>query len=384
MSLLSSTLIPHIQSHFTLNRSRAKCLALMILSLLESRTVNLTRMSIMVTGLTKTQSTYKRMRRFLREISFDPSDIARFIFIILNIPNDITLNIILDRTNWKFGRVHINILYLAISYKGVGFPVFWSWLEDKKQGNSDHFDRIDILETFIKTFGKERINALYADREFIGDVWIKWLQNQGISYVIRLKENGQFLGNAKGRIKLASDLFRALPNNKSISIGVRDIGKRRLYSSAISALRNAKGELVVLMHSDDLVEPCALYKERWQIELLFRMMKTGGFNLESTHVTEPERMDVLLVIVAIATTLSANAGLIHEAFKPIAIKKHGFKEMNTVRRGLEDIIRIIKNKKKFVYKNEVLMEILKFIQYIFEHESAKFYAKNRGVLKIVP
>ena len=338
MSLEISTLIPHIQSHFSINRSRAKCFCMMLLSLIESRTVNLTRMSAMITGHAKTQSIYKRMRRFLKEMSFDPTDVARFIFTLLNIPKDAKIDLILDRTNWKFGKVHINILYMAISYKGVGFPIFWNWVEDKKKGNSDHFDRIDILETFIKAFGKERINVLSADREFIGDIWINWLKSEGIPYVIRLKENGQYLCNAQARVKLASQLFRSLKNNQSISIGTRDIGKKRTYNSHVTALRNEKGELVVLMHSENILNPCALYRERWQIELLFRMMKTGGFNLESTHVTDPERVDVLLAIVAIATTLSAKAGLIHESIESTPIKKHGFKEMNKIRLGIENII----------------------------------------------
>jgi len=365
MLLQAFTLIPLLQSHFSMNRSRAKCFILMILSLIESRTVNLTRMSAMVVGPTDTKSTYKRMRRFLKQVAFDPTDIARFIFKILNIPQDAKMNLILDRTNWKFGKTHINILYLAISYKGIGFPIFFTWLEDKKRGNSDHFDRIDILETFVKAFGKERINALFADREFIGDVWINWLKSQGIPYVIRLKENGQFIANAKGRVKLASELFRGLNNNQSIYIGERDIGKRRLYVSHLTALRNENGELIVLMHSDNVLNPCALYRERWQIELLFRMMKTGGFNLESTHVTDPDRIDVLLALVAIATTLSAKAGLIHEEIKATPIKKHGYKEMNTIRIGLDDLICVIKNIKEVIFGNKILVKIVLFLRDAF-------------------
>jgi hypothetical protein len=113
-------------------------------------------------------------------------------------------------------------------------------------------------------------------------------------------------------------------------------------------------------------------------------MKTGGFNLESTHVTDPERVDVLLAIVAIATTLSAKAGLIHESIESTPIKKHGFKEMNTIRLGIEYIIRIIINGKMIIKRNKILMTIMSFINDVFSEKIDNFYSENVRKLKIVP
>lgn len=383
MTLDTVSLILSIQSHFKMNLARAKCCAMMIIALIECRSVNLTRMSTMARGSAEEQSKYRRMRRFIREMAFDPAEVARFIFSVLDIPPDFKMNLILDRTNWKLCRLEINLLYLAVSYKGVGFPILVTWLEDKNKGNSDHFDRIDIMETFIKTFGKERIDGVYADREFIGDIWINWLKEEKINYVIRLKENGQYIANSRGRIKLATDLFRGLKNGDKISIGERHIGRQRLYKSHISALRNEKGELVVLMHSQDILDACERYRDRWKIELLFRMMKSGGFDLESLNITDPDRLDVLLVIVSIATTLSAKAGLIQEEVKPTPIKKHGFKAKNTVRIGIDNIICILKNDKEAIGTKEILLKIINFLNHIFDRKYADYYAKNIGELKIV-
>jgi hypothetical protein len=30
----------------------------------------------------------------------------------------------MDRTNWKFGKKYINILYLAVSFNGIAVPLF--------------------------------------------------------------------------------------------------------------------------------------------------------------------------------------------------------------------------------------------------------------------
>ena len=85
---------------------------------------------------------------------------------------------------------------------------FFSFLDDKKQGNSDHIDRIDLIELFIQVFGKHKIEVLLADREFIGDLWLNWLEEQRISYVMRIKEAGQYISNSRGIMVKAVDLLR--------------------------------------------------------------------------------------------------------------------------------------------------------------------------------
>lgn len=70
----------------------------------------------------------------------------------------------MDRTNWQWGKKNLNILMLAVVYKGVAIPVYWLLLD--KKGNSDTRERIAIMKRFIRQFGKERLLGLLADREF--------------------------------------------------------------------------------------------------------------------------------------------------------------------------------------------------------------------------
>ncbi len=39
---------------------------------------------------------------------------------------------------------------------------------------------------------------------------------------------------------------------------------------------------------------------RWEIEHMFKALKSSGFNMESTHVTNLDRLDTLLEIITIA------------------------------------------------------------------------------------
>jgi hypothetical protein len=61
----------------------------------------------------------------------------------------------MDRTNWKFGQININLLILGIAYKGIAFPVLWLFLP--KQGNSNRAERIELIERFLDIFGGDKV-----------------------------------------------------------------------------------------------------------------------------------------------------------------------------------------------------------------------------------
>ena len=53
----------------------------------------------------------RRLQRFLAEISFDPRDLARALVCLMALRDTEKWTLILDRTNWKFGAIHLNVLY---------------------------------------------------------------------------------------------------------------------------------------------------------------------------------------------------------------------------------------------------------------------------------
>ena len=85
---------------------------------------------------------------------------------------------------------------LAVVWRGVAIPVLWETLD--KKGNSNTGERMVLLELFRETFPEVHIETLYADREFIGNKWLAYLRQAGISYCIRCKENAQIAGRGCG------------------------------------------------------------------------------------------------------------------------------------------------------------------------------------------
>ena len=44
---------------------------------------------------------------------------------------------------------------LGVVYKGIAIPLYWDMLD--KRGNTNHLERAELIERFIKQFGKDNI-----------------------------------------------------------------------------------------------------------------------------------------------------------------------------------------------------------------------------------
>lgn len=118
------TLISLLTTHFDFNLARIKCLAYIILALIEGRCVNLARLAGFCNNKASLHARYRRLQRFMKEITFPPKCLATFLLEIMEIEPDTPLTLILDRTNWKFGKSNCNILYLAAVHQGIAIPLF--------------------------------------------------------------------------------------------------------------------------------------------------------------------------------------------------------------------------------------------------------------------
>ena len=129
--------------------------------------------------------------------------ISKLIFSLL--PHDPPYQLSMDRTNWKFGTLNINILMISICYKGVAIPIIWRLLP--KKGNSNTEEREEILLAYVYLFGFESIDSFMADREFIGEDWFSCLIDMKIPFYIRIKENMKVIHLKRKECIRVSHLF---------------------------------------------------------------------------------------------------------------------------------------------------------------------------------
>jgi len=60
--------------------------------------------------------------------------------------------------------------------------------------------------------------------------------------------------------------------------------------------------------------------------MTFRAMKSSGFDIEKTHLSDTKRIEKLILLVMVAFVWAYKVGIhIHQNIKKIEIKKHGRK-----------------------------------------------------------
>jgi hypothetical protein len=131
-------------------------------------------------------------------------------------------------------------------------------------------------------------------------------------------------------------------NGYYVSLFQRRIGKKGERHNVVG-IRSNKGELAVLIHSDEIQNPVEIYAKRWEIETMFQAFKSSGFNCEATHITNDLRLDTLMQIMSIAFCLAYQAGDITALENPIIIKKHGYRQNSIFRVGLDTLVTILHN-----------------------------------------
>jgi hypothetical protein len=333
-------LLPLLQGHFDWNLARAKCIAALIAGLIKVRSVNLVKLATALPGQAQKESKYRRLQRLFSEFPVSFSLIA--LFIASQLPYD-KYTLTMDRTNWKYGNTHINILFLGIVHQGAAIPILWITLsQEKKSGNSNADERIALMELFIEIFGAEKIESYLADREFIGKKWISYLLEKIGKFRIRIKRNTQ-ISRTKGGFSPARNFFRNLQYGEGIQLK----GKRKVFGLMlyVTGMRLPNGDYLIIVSDDSASCERILndYKQRWEIETLFKALKSQGFDFEDTHLVDREKIDKLIAFLAIAFLWAHKTGeWLHER-KPIKIKSHKRKAISIFRYGLDHLREIFLN-----------------------------------------
>lgn len=298
---------------------------LFIGGLIASRSVQQQEIAHHMDGEAKAQSNVRRIQRFLSSYCLSFEWLAWFILLLL--PKK-RFKLSMDRTNWDFGKVSFNLLVITLYWDGVGFPLYFEALDHK--GNSDTEMRQKVLQRCIDRLGAQRIVAFHADREFIGEDWVKWLLEQRIPFFIRVRNNQWIAFNRTHRRKIN----RLMKGKQKLMLDGIHIFDAWL---SLAIKRLDEKELVAVVTNTFAKDALVEYRNRWSIEVFFQSLKKRGFNLEDTHLEHPERLCKLFALASMAFTICFLRGKFEHRIKPIPRKNHGYKANSFFRKGLDAI-----------------------------------------------
>ena len=318
-SMFSNILSRTAAQHIPLSATRRETLCWLVLLILRFGTVSLWRLAAHVATEARTDSVRRRFYRFFQFVRLDAGTATRLVVALLGLEGKPWV-LAIDRTNWDFGKTTINILMVSVEWRGIGIPLIFMLLP--KAGNSSTGERTDLLGRLKRVFPDMKIASLTGDREFIGQEWMAYLAARKIPFTLRLRENQYVSREGYATWMLARHAQGVKRGSKRILPGLWRLGSSNLRVRIV-IMRLKTGELLALATSGKPSHALERYRRRWSIETLFGNLKTHGFDMEATHITDPKKLETLLVLMAVAAALAAKTGAGAACVRPIPVKKHG-------------------------------------------------------------
>ena len=336
-----------LSDHLGWHRARLKLMARFTAAVLKRRTADLWQIAVSLKAGVQHESNYRRIQRFLSGYKVDFRMLG--CLLIRLIPESPPYEVVVDRTEWEFGETPVNVLVVGIAHEKMAFPITWTALP--KGGSSGVGDQIEVLERFLQVVDPEAIDVLTADREFISAGWLKRLQEEEIPFSIRIRVDRKLGDTPEGPALTARMYARTVSREEERVLAE----KRYLFGDEEDAaipvrvvIRRIGAEeaddpfLILATSGLDPSEASRFYRRRWSIETMFAALKSRGFGLEETHLSDPAGMQKLIGLLALTFTWARLIGELRTRREgPPPQKSHERRQWSTFRYGLDALTGIL-------------------------------------------
>lgn len=236
-------------------------------------------------------------------------------------------------------------LLLSVLWKGKAIPIVWKTIKAPKGHfpQSDHLAVLNCLKSILNHVPKARL-VMLGDGEYDGNEWIGILQNGKFEYVLRT----------------AKDSILTEQNGEQFQGKQLDVGDKTYLFIAFCKKNSTITTNFVLWHEKSFKDPIYLltnldlammaigyYRKRFKIETLFKDFKSQGFHLHESKLSDPEKIDRLLIVCALAYLWFIGLGTI------LATKINWVKKVYKVQKNTFNLFTIGKRLYKYLKKNSL-------------------------------
>jgi len=293
MSLKLKSLLP------VFHKSHYENLIWMVVGMVYSRSVSLPKVAESApVNQIQLESRVERFERLLRCVKLEVLEVLKPVAttVLKHLSRFGPLMILMDRT---MINDTLNLLYVAVSFGGRALPL--GWVVVPHEGNSDWALQQQLLGWLRQCLPAGAEVYIVADREFHSIHLARWIRTQmKVHFVLRVKAGTWVRVNGQWR-KAGSLAVRGQSRFCSSVTVTRD---RRIADFGVNLLAvwsSTEDEPWLLI--SDAQDPArieSIYRQRFWIEEMFSDHKSRGLNLEATRMTDPDRLQRLLVAVTLA------------------------------------------------------------------------------------
>jgi len=226
------------------------------------------------------------------------------------------LYLAIDRTQWAATI----FLMIALIWDKRAIPLYFIMLP--KKGRSNLASQQAALEK-VSPLIKEYKTVVLGDREFCSVKLAKCLGEQNLYFCLRLKKTEYVQHESLIWTELKN--LGLAPGMSSFMKGVK-LTKAQGFAGANLAAkwkRKYRGVSVkeggfIVTNLKNLDAAINTYKQRFDIEEMFRDGKTGGYNIEESKVS-PSRLQAFMVLITLAYSITTLSGY---KFKKMGVQKY--------------------------------------------------------------
>ena len=209
------------------------------------------------------------------------------------------------------------VLMISARIKRRAVPI--AWAVRTTNGNIGFKAQEELLNT-VKGWVPEGVSVMLAADRFYGTAMlVNWCQQAGWGYRIRLK----------GNLTLSHD-GGEMSTGEAVALMPDGLEDAELYGSGVRTnigILHEKGHpepWIIAMDARPGKYKTLDYGMRWGIEPMFSDFKSRGFNLAQSHIIKPDRLENLLLIIAIAMYWAVSCGAYDEHKTARSGEKWGF------------------------------------------------------------
>ena len=195
-------------------------------------------------------------------------------------------------------------LVIGSFYQNTALPLCWKTFTGKK-GHLKGEKHRELLEQIPELFLSHQRVVVLGDAEFGNDEVIGWLKNKGWGFVFRVQKRYKTHGKGEDWVSI-QELHKRIGLKEGETKHWEDMTYTKQHKHAGLTITVDWGvghkEPICLVSSLSASQnPHLIYEMRYAIETLFGNHKSRGFQFARTHLTNPEQIDRLFLVLVIAT-----------------------------------------------------------------------------------
>jgi hypothetical protein len=209
-------------------------------------------------------------------------------------------------------------LMISVIYKQRALPLVWVVVAQAK-GHLVEDLHVQLVEQVYALVPADADVIMVGDGEFDGVTWQATLNTYGWEYVCRTAKNVQ-LGEADTAALFPFEAVNVQPGE---CIALFDVTFTQQAYGPVLAIAwwdaAYKQPLYLVSNMALYEEACHWYRRRYRIETFFSDQKSRGFNLQKSHLADPERLARLLIATCLAYIWIVYLGVVAQRDKWVAI-----------------------------------------------------------------